>query len=80
MRNKEQLLFSDTMVMNSLEKAKKENTTRQKKNGVTAFQRPLPPFHKEKYYNSQSIENYSIYKNGTDGIRTRDLLRDRQTC
>ncbi len=38
MRSKEQLLFIDTMATNSLEK---ENTTRQKKNGVTAFQRPL---------------------------------------
>ena len=40
MRNKEQLLSIDTMDTNSLVK---ENTTRQKKNGVTAFQRPLFP-------------------------------------
>jgi hypothetical protein len=61
---KEQLLFIDAMTMNSLEK---ENTTGQKKNGITAFQRPLFPFHKEKYCNYQSIDNYSIYKKGTDG-------------
>ena len=70
MRNKERLLFIDTMATNSLEKAKKEIQPGRKRTVLPPSKVHRSPFHKVKYCNSQLIENYSIYKNGTDGQRT----------